>query len=100
MLLVISFLDPDSNECEDVDECADGTHDCKIAEKHSEEDEAQCINNRGGYECKCPPSYRNFLGICYYQAPPPTKPPRAFKYRHSGPKFLKKSPKRQISFLQ
>ncbi|CAG0882699.1 unnamed protein product [Darwinula stevensoni] len=39
--------------CLDIDECADGSHDCP-------RDRTECVNTYGGYECKvlCLPGYR------------------------------------------
>ncbi|XP_058980408.1 latent-transforming growth factor beta-binding protein 4 isoform X2 [Musca domestica] len=37
----------ENNRCVDVDECADGSHECSH----------QCVNTEGNYICKCPQGY-------------------------------------------
>ncbi|XP_053992809.1 fibrillin-1-like isoform X2 [Hylaeus volcanicus] len=41
--------------CEDIDECAEGTHECTI--------ESKCINTRGGYECECLPGFKKIAKL-------------------------------------
>ncbi|XP_078596286.1 fibulin-2-like isoform X5 [Branchiostoma floridae x Branchiostoma japonicum] len=42
-------LNADESNCEDIDECARGTHDCQGL--------SECKNNRGSYICQCPSGY-------------------------------------------
>ncbi|XP_071276589.1 EGF-containing fibulin-like extracellular matrix protein 2 [Agelaius tricolor] len=42
--------DPETEHCKDVDECA-GPPPCRPSQ--------ECINVRGGFECRCPPGYRH-----------------------------------------
>ncbi|XP_019634243.1 PREDICTED: fibulin-1-like isoform X2 [Branchiostoma belcheri] len=42
-------LNEDESNCEDIDECARGTHDCQGL--------SECKNNRGSYICQCPSGY-------------------------------------------
>ncbi|XP_038886240.1 wall-associated receptor kinase 2-like [Benincasa hispida] len=39
-----------SQGCQDIDECQDGSHECKF--KH------QCVNTPGNYTCNCPKNYK------------------------------------------
>ncbi|KAK0170128.1 hypothetical protein PV328_010728 [Microctonus aethiopoides] len=42
-------LDPVTSHCIDVNECADGTHECGAGQT--------CDNRQGGYVCTCPPGH-------------------------------------------
>ena len=44
------------NDCDDLDECEDGSHKCSLS-SHPKADptaEAICKNKIGSYECSCP----------------------------------------------
>ncbi|XP_042681413.1 EGF-containing fibulin-like extracellular matrix protein 1 [Centrocercus urophasianus] len=38
------------NVCQDIDECATGTHNCRA--------DQVCVNLRGSFSCQCPPGYQ------------------------------------------
>ncbi|XP_015712285.1 EGF-containing fibulin-like extracellular matrix protein 1 isoform X2 [Coturnix japonica] len=38
------------NVCQDIDECATGTHNCRA--------DQMCVNLRGSFSCQCPPGYQ------------------------------------------
>ncbi|XP_009704169.1 PREDICTED: EGF-containing fibulin-like extracellular matrix protein 1, partial [Cariama cristata] len=40
----------DHNVCQDIDECATGTHNCRA--------DQVCVNLRGSFSCQCPPGYQ------------------------------------------
>ncbi|NXY31496.1 FBLN3 protein, partial [Pomatorhinus ruficollis] len=40
----------DHNVCQDIDECATGTHNCRP--------DQVCVNLRGSFSCQCPPGYQ------------------------------------------
>ncbi|XP_070570872.1 adhesion G protein-coupled receptor L4-like [Ptychodera flava] len=47
-------LDHEIPDCIDIDECAEGTHDCDFENRNE-----VCFNNDdGGYECRCIPDYK------------------------------------------
>ena len=52
-------MDGDGVECNDKDECADGTNDCP--------ENSTCTNNSGGFDCNCEEGYKrpaNGKNIC------------------------------------
>ncbi|XP_077299584.1 uncharacterized protein LOC143920546 [Arctopsyche grandis] len=60
-------LDVSTNECIDIDECADGTSRCARGEI--------CINTQGGYRCQCGEGYHSVHGRCLSLEPPTFTPP-------------------------
>ncbi|XP_059149212.1 uncharacterized protein LOC131936280 [Physella acuta] len=47
----------DCNQCEDIDECATGGHNCSLFGQ-------QCINLDGSFTCGCKPGYFSNGGLC------------------------------------
>uniref|UniRef100_A0A8C4NJ50 Si:ch73-173h19.3 n=1 Tax=Eptatretus burgeri TaxID=7764 RepID=A0A8C4NJ50_EPTBU len=44
------------NQCEDIDECADGLHQCRPPH--------ECVNMVGSYSCECPAGFRSYDHHC------------------------------------